>query len=152
MGMCSKCFREKHAEEAKARAAEAAMAAAVAEVQARPLPSVSPAQPAMPAVAAPVEAPAAPSPSEPAPSTSSPLAAGDEAPSEQPSPSKASNRCLECRKKLGLTGFKCKCGEMFCGTHRYAEAHKCTFDYKTAERAKLAESNPLVQAAKVQKI
>jgi len=57
-----------------------------------------------------------------------------------------------CRKKLGLTGFKCRCGYSFCGTHRYAESHECKFDYKTFERLKIADNNPLVQAAKIQKI
>jgi len=49
-------------------------------------------------------------------------------------------------------GFVCKCGQTFCGSHRYAEAHACTFDYKTTARERLAENNPLVQAAKVNKI
>jgi hypothetical protein len=26
--------------------------------------------------------------------------------------------------QVGLTGFKCKCGQLFCGSHRYAEAHR----------------------------
>jgi AN1-type zinc finger and ubiquitin domain-containing protein 1 len=41
---------------------------------------------------------------------------------------------------------------LFCGQHRYAEAHSCTFDYKSAEREKLAAANPLVQASKVERI
>lgn len=61
-------------------------------------------------------------------------------------------RCQQCRKKVGLTGFKCKCGMLFCGQHRYAEAHNCSFDYKSAEREKLAANNPLVQASKVERI
>ena len=40
---------------------------------------------------------------------------------------------------------------LFCGSHRYAEAHNCSFDYKSVQRAKLAEANPLVQASKVQR-
>ena len=28
------------------------------------------------------------------------------------------NRCQECRKKVGLTGFPCRCGGLFCGLHR----------------------------------
>lgn len=151
MGMCSKCFREVHAEEAKKRAAEQAMVAAVAEVQAasssKPVTEAAAAAAPLPAVLAPAEA------VETTLTTEAAVASGSsDPPAEQPSPSKGSTRCLMCRKKLGLTGFKCKCGEMFCGQHRYAEAHKCTFDYKSAERAKLAENNPLVQAAKVQKI
>eukprot|EP00798_Chlamydomonas_sp_ICE-L_P016990 gene16990-23263_t len=62
------------------------------------------------------------------------------------------NRCFQCRKKVGLTGFKCKCEHVFCGSHRLAECHECPYDYKTVQRAQLAEANPVIQAAKVQKI
>ncbi len=54
--------------------------------------------------------------------------------------------------QVGLTGFTCKCGGLFCGQHRYAEAHACPFDYKGAHAAKLAVNNPVVQASKIQKI
>jgi len=47
--------------------------------------------------------------------------------------------------QIGLTGFKCRCGYVFCGSHRLAEAHACDFDYKTAGRDNLAKANPLIQ-------
>ncbi|GAX80870.1 hypothetical protein CEUSTIGMA_g8305.t1 [Chlamydomonas eustigma] len=74
--------------------------------------------------------------------------------SDSPPPSNGPCRCQveSCRKKLGLTGFKCRCGYSYCGQHRYAESHNCTFDYKTFERMKIADNNPLVQASKIQKI
>jgi predicted nucleic acid binding AN1-type Zn finger protein len=53
---------------------------------------------------------------------------------------------------VGLTGFKCRCGGTFCGSHRHAEDHECTFDFAAEGKARLAESNPLVQAAKVDRI
>lgn len=62
---------------------------------------------------------------------------------------KNTSRCMECNKKIGLTGFKCKCGYFYCSTHRYADSHKCDFDYKAAGRAELAKNNPLVVADKV---
>jgi len=62
------------------------------------------------------------------------------------------NRCLTCRKRVGLTGFKCKCGSMFCGSHRYPEQHGCTFDYKKVGKEAIAKANPLVKAAKLDKI
>ncbi|KAG2325086.1 hypothetical protein Bca52824_007814 [Brassica carinata] len=62
------------------------------------------------------------------------------------------NRCTTCRKRVGLTGFKCRCGTTFCGAHRYPEAHGCTFDFKSAGREEIAKANPLVKAAKLQKI
>merc|ERR1719430_2110033 len=30
---------------------------------------------------------------------------------------KKKNRCASCKKKLGLTGFTCRCGELFCSIH-----------------------------------
>lgn len=57
-----------------------------------------------------------------------------------------------CKKKIGLTGFKCRCGYVFCGIHRYADAHNCDFDYKTTGRAELAKENPEIVAAKLAKI
>lgn len=41
---------------------------------------------------------------------------------------------------------------MFCSSHRYAEAHDCGFDYKALQRERLAAANPVVQAAKVDRI
>ena len=35
---------------------------------------------------------------------------------------------------------------------RYAEAHQCDYDYKAAGRELLAKNNPLVQAAKVERL
>jgi curli biogenesis system outer membrane secretion channel CsgG len=91
---------------------------------------------------------AATSPSGPAAAAAAATTAEAAAPAEP----KVSTRCNKCRKKVGLTGFKCKCGLLFCGQHRYAEAHDCGFDYKTTQREKLAAANPLVQAAKVERI
>ncbi|MBD4020221.1 hypothetical protein GUI04_14650 [Xanthomonas citri pv. citri] len=53
---------------------------------------------------------------------------------------------------MGLTGFTCKCGTTFCGTHRYPEKHDCTFDYKTVGKEAIARENPVVKAAKLVKI
>ncbi|CAG7905836.1 hypothetical protein BRARA_D00571 [Brassica rapa] len=67
-------------------------------------------------------------------------------------PQKRPNRCTTCRKRVGLTGFKCRCGTTFCGAHRYPEVHGCTFDFKSAGREEIAKANPLVKTAKLQKI
>lgn len=75
-----------------------------------------------------------------------PAAVADQSPRQQP------NRCLVCRKRVGLTGFKCRCGTTFCGTHRYPEQHNCTFDFKTLGREEIARANPLVKAEKLEKI
>ena len=43
---------------------------------------------------------------------------------------KKKNRCGVCKKKLGLTGFTCRCSGLFCSIHRYSDKHECKFDYK----------------------
>ncbi|KAH7446079.1 hypothetical protein KP509_01G038300 [Ceratopteris richardii] len=62
------------------------------------------------------------------------------------------NKCLTCKKRLGLYGFKCRCGNNFCALHRYSEKHSCTFDYKAAGKEAIARANPIVKALKVEKI
>ncbi|XP_071336718.1 AN1-type zinc finger protein 4 [Trachinotus anak] len=66
---------------------------------------------------------------------------------------KSSKHCFLCGKKTGLaTSYECRCGHNFCATHRYAETHDCTYDYKSAGRRFLQETNPLVSAPKLPKI
>eukprot|EP00252_Welwitschia_mirabilis_P027046 TRINITY_DN9124_c0_g1_i1.p1 TRINITY_DN9124_c0_g1~~TRINITY_DN9124_c0_g1_i1.p1 ORF type:complete len:171 (-),score=19.07 TRINITY_DN9124_c0_g1_i1:336-848(-) len=65
---------------------------------------------------------------------------------------KAPNRCHSCRKRVGLTGFKCRCGDVFCSLHRYSDKHDCSFDYKAAGREEIQKANPVVKAEKVRKI
>jgi len=65
---------------------------------------------------------------------------------------KKKNRCFSCKKKLGLTGFSCRCGRLFCAVHRYSDKHECNFDYKAMGEKEISEANPLIVAAKVAKI
>lgn len=66
---------------------------------------------------------------------------------------KSSKHCFLCGKKTGLaTSYSCRCSNNFCATHRYAEAHDCTYDYKTAGRRYLQDANPVVTAPKLPKI
>jgi hypothetical protein len=62
------------------------------------------------------------------------------------------NRCWECNKKIGTSGIECRCGYVFCGTHRYADAHRCTYDYRKLQRKNLEKQNPLLQRQKFQRI
>lgn len=71
---------------------------------------------------------------------------------EQPTEPSTRNRCRTCSKKVGLTGFQCRCGGTFCSMHRYMDSHQCSFDYKTADREKIAKQNPVVMADKINKI
>ncbi|KAG8574844.1 hypothetical protein GDO81_009362 [Engystomops pustulosus] len=65
---------------------------------------------------------------------------------------KKPNRCHMCRKKVGLTGFDCRCGNVFCGTHRYSDVHSCSYDYKADAAEKIRKENPVVVGEKIQKI
>lgn len=62
------------------------------------------------------------------------------------------NRCTSCRKRVGLTGFNCKCGNLYCAMHRYSDKHDCPFDYRSASREAIATANPVVKAEKLDKI
>lgn len=64
----------------------------------------------------------------------------------------SSNRCNACRKRVGLTGFNCRCGNLFCAVHRYSDKHGCPIDYRTAAQDAIAKANPVVKAEKLDKI
>ena len=80
-----------------------------------------------------------------------PSAAPETAPSSAAAP-KTVNRCSGCKRKVGLTGFRCRCGSLFCAEHRYSDRHDCAFDYKTAAREAIQRANPVVRAPKVVRI
>ena len=65
---------------------------------------------------------------------------------------KKKNRCLVCKKKIGLTGFTCRCGGLFCGIHRYTDKHECKFDYKALGTQEIKDANPVVMADKIDNI
>jgi len=58
-------------------------------------------------------------------------------------------RCKSCRKKMGLLGFQCRCGDVFCGIHRYPEMHACEIDLKKIGREVLIQQNPLCVSDKL---
>ncbi|KAM9822538.1 AN1-type zinc finger protein 5a [Syngnathus typhle] len=92
-----------------------------------------------------VKQPAASSPSLPIASSSS-----DDSKDDSSKPKK--NRCFMCRKRVGLTGFDCRCGNLFCGIHRYSDKHNCPYDYRAEAAAKIRKENPVVVADKIQRI
>ena len=55
-------------------------------------------------------------------------------------------RCAECKKKVGLTAIECRCGHVYCSSHRLAEKHACTFDFKTFGRTNIEKTNERVVA------
>ena len=52
---------------------------------------------------------------------------------------KKKNRCNhpDCKKKLSLTDYSCKCGKTFCSKHRPAVSHNCSYDWKKCHQANL---------------
>ncbi|XP_046871898.1 AN1-type zinc finger protein 5a [Hypomesus transpacificus] len=91
----------------------------------------------------------------PEPVVTQPTASSPPAPSEEgkgDTPKSKKNRCFMCRKRLGLTGFDCRCGNLFCGLHRYSDKHNCPYDYKAEAAAKIRKENPVVVADKIQRI
>ncbi|CTQ40675.1 Zinc finger A20 and AN1 domain-containing stress-associated protein 7 [Babesia microti strain RI] len=61
-------------------------------------------------------------------------------------------RCWDCNARVGLLGFKCRCGFTYCKKHRQTEAHGCTFDFFTFHQEQLKRSNQKVVADKLERI
>ncbi|PAN13066.1 hypothetical protein PAHAL_2G311900 [Panicum hallii] len=124
--LCQSCFS----------AATASMSSPTSSSSSAPAPAAAPQPRPAPADAAPVEL-ASPADAAPAPEAA------------KASARTSANRCSSCRKRVGLTGFRCRCGELFCGAHRYSDRHGCSYDYKGAARDAIARENPVVRAAKI---
>ncbi|KAI6219564.1 hypothetical protein M3Y99_01651100 [Aphelenchoides fujianensis] len=77
---------------------------------------------------------------------------GEKVQRETTAAAKKRKRCLVCKKRVGLTGFPCRCGGLYCSEHRYDTAHDCQFDYKTEERNRLAKQMPRLVPEKMQKL
>jgi len=119
-----------------------------------PVPATEPVAAAPAAVAA--ASPAAPPPvaEAEAPTTSTAqVRPPADAPVEDEPPKKVqvnTSRCWTCNRKIGLTGFQCKCDFFFCAEHRYSDRHECTFDFKTQGKQLLAKANPTIAPAKLE--
>mmetsp|Transcript_18178 Transcript_18178/g.46546 ORF Transcript_18178/g.46546 Transcript_18178/m.46546 type:complete len:205 (-) Transcript_18178:306-920(-) len=169
--MCSKCYQDSSSRQHVDMAAQAMATSVANKVEANlkataaaalqsqqgdvAMTPVEVETPVAPAAAVPVPSEAVPPPL-PEASSSEPAAAVADTPMDEEEDKrpvqKNPNRCFECNKRVGYTGFTCRCGYIYCGTHRYAEKHNCTHDYKTEGRQRLANANPLVVASKVHKI
>ena len=70
-------------------------------------------------------------------------------------------KCVECKKKVGLFGFKCKCIDVsgsqliFCSMCRIPKhtpddlGHACTFDYRKLGKDLVEKNNPKLHEIKV---
>ncbi|XP_023659065.1 AN1-type zinc finger protein 5a [Paramormyrops kingsleyae] len=103
-------------------------------------------------VTSPKTDPVEPVVTQPTPSTSHSSSSGSDDAKAPEVPKTKKNRCFMCRKKVGLTGFDCRCGNLFCGLHRYSDKHNCPYDYKAEAAAKIRKENPVVVADKIQRI
>ncbi|KAG9445085.1 hypothetical protein H6P81_016425 [Aristolochia fimbriata] len=157
MDLCSVCYRDyKIKQERAAAAVEKSLNAPKTEPIAAPppppssyLPIASPSSSSSPAAVAIVTSTPV-VPTRPAAAvavvTSTPVVP------TRPPAAAATNRCFTCRKRVGVVGFSCRCGNTFCGSHRYPEEHACDFDFKTRGRDEIAKANPLVVKDKLERI
>ncbi len=74
---------------------------------------------------------------------------------EKEKPQARPTRCCfdGCKKKLALSDFPCKCGKIHCTSHRPAELHNCSFDFKANHKENLLQyMSTAVTAAKIDAI
>ena len=57
-----------------------------------------------------------------------------------------------CKVKLMLADFACRCSGFYCSSHRFSEAHKCSFDYKAQGLDTLTKQMQTVAGTKLNKI
>ncbi|GAB2300914.1 hypothetical protein Dimus_034949 [Dionaea muscipula] len=144
LNLCSKCYRDHHLKETKTASAKASAGKSMNFVSPPPSPKPNP----KPEV-------------ENLEEKATAAVAGDEKVVEGPSSAEevvaekpkavAAKRCGSCNRKVKLLGFKCRCGIIFCGSHRYPEEHGCWFDFKSVGRDAIAKANPLVKADKIER-
>ncbi|MCL7023506.1 hypothetical protein MKW94_011445 [Papaver nudicaule] len=144
LNLCSKCYRDHCLSEQQASSAKIAVEKSLAGASS-----------SMATTKVVVSSPALVLPSSSVESTSLATATPSPSPSEPPVEAlpvvvdALPGRCSTCRKKVGLTAIKCKCGMTYCATHRYPEKHGCTFDYKALGRNAISKANPVVKAEKL---
>ncbi|KAH7405564.1 hypothetical protein KP509_15G076000 [Ceratopteris richardii] len=138
MNLCSQCYRNVLSKQTKAAEAAAAISAVHSQTTAlerqHKILKVEPEGSAQPSVSLATS------------SSSDVKPLGSSVPPSKP------NRCNLCNKRVGLTGFKCRCGGLFCSLHRYNDKHNCSFDYKSAGREAISKANPIIKADKIEKI
>jgi predicted nucleic acid binding AN1-type Zn finger protein len=63
-------------------------------------------------------------------------------------------RCSFCKKKCNMINYSCKCGGVFCQTHRLIHSHDCPHieEKKMEMKEKIKNNNKLIMADKLLKI
>ncbi|KAE9593285.1 putative transcription regulator A20-like family [Lupinus albus] len=141
MNMCSKCHKDMMLKEEQAKLAASSFGNIM---------NGSSSSTTIESVAAKVDVPV--NAVEPKPISVQPLFASGSEESGESKPKDGPKRCLSCNKRVGLTGFNCRCGNLFCAVHRYSNKHDCPFDYHAAGRDAIAKANPVIKAEKLDKI
>lgn len=143
MNMCSKCHKDMMLKQEQAKIAASSIGSIVNGSS-----SSSGNEPAIAAAAAGVAFHT--KPVEPKPFSVPSFGLGSQ--SDEVKPKEGPKRCTSCNKRVGLTGFNCRCGNLFCAVHRYSDKHDCPYDYRTAAQNAIAKANPVVKAEKLDKI
>jgi hypothetical protein len=58
----------------------------------------------------------------------------------------------ECKTKLMLSDFPCKCKGFYCSQHRFSESHMCSFDYRGTGKDILTKQMPTVAGSKLDRV
>ncbi|RYR43062.1 hypothetical protein Ahy_A08g039491 [Arachis hypogaea] len=136
--LCSKCYRDLQLKEQQSSSAKLVLNQSLVPPSPSPAAVAQPSSSSFPPAAA-------------IDSSSSAVDAVDQPRAEAAKPV-LQNRCMTCKRRVGLTGFKCRCGLTLCGVHRYPEQHGCEFDFKGLGRDQIAKANPVIKAEKLDKI
>jgi hypothetical protein len=165
-GMCSKCYKETIAKTAapaptptpaaKEVAASLAVSESAAVVPTPPPPVPAAAQPPAPASSSSQPTPAEAKAEGGGATSSAQVRPPDSDAADDDEPPKKvqvnTSRCWTCNRKIGLTGFQCKCEFFFCSEHRYSDKHECSFDFKAQGKKLLTKANPIIAPKKMEGI
>ncbi|XP_041968334.1 AN1-type zinc finger protein 6 isoform X2 [Aricia agestis] len=164
-GLCSVCFKEalKKKQQPPATTPSPVASTFVPAPAATPLAAAAPTVPSLPSLPSLAGLPTSPSlttttdkiEEESGAGTSGASTGASDTDADDKDPSKdkkKKNRCAVCRKKVGLTGFECRCGGLFCAVHRYSDKHECSFDYRELGAQEIRRNNPVVVSQKIHKI
>ena len=61
-------------------------------------------------------------------------------------------KCHNCKKKIKLINYTCKCTNLFCSSCRFPENHNCDFDFKSDGKELLEKKLESVVKDKIPKI
>jgi hypothetical protein len=71
---------------------------------------------------------------------------------EKPVKQEDKSRCLNCKRKVGVMGFDCKCQGIFCKNCRMPEKHECDFDFKEVHQKRLEKANPTIKSSNFERV